>query len=218
MRVVCGRTLRSASCHVERSRNIFALRAQGGHGMPCPYGGCLRYVFLYPAPFNPPYGGGLGRGFFSSISLSHQFLYRAAQLVGARCGLAVAANALEACNHVLILHTCCQLAYSLQVTVATAVELHFFQYSVLARYLNVSRTCSVCGVCYCFHGFGLIFNLPPLRSSLFAKEGQLICFCFRTPPLWEEEGDRLRWRRWFSIRGFSISLRFARPSLRKRDS
>ena len=152
LRVVCGRTLRSASCHVERSRNIFALRAQGGHGMPCPYGGCLRYVFLYPAPFNPPYGGGLGRGFFSSISLSHQFLYRAAQLVGARCGLAVAANALEACNHVLILHTCYQLAYSLQVTVATAVELHFFQYSVLARYLNVSRTCSVCGVCYCFHG------------------------------------------------------------------
>ena len=44
----------------------------------------------------------------------------------------------------------------------------------------------------------------------------------------EEEGDRLRWRRWFSTRGFlisllnvqSISLRniVARPSLRKRDS
>ena len=152
LRVVFGRTPCSASCHVERNRNIFALRAQGGHGVPCPYGGRLHYIFSHPAPFNPPYGGGLGWGFFSSISLSHQLLDGEAQLVGARCGLAVAAYSLEACNHILVLHAGYQLAYSLQVAVATAVELHFFQYSVLARYLNVSRTCSVCGVCYCFHG------------------------------------------------------------------
>ena len=140
----------------------------------------------------------LKMNFYSLACASfHQLFYRAAKLVGARCGLAVAANALEACNHVLILHTCYQLAYSLQVTVATAVELHFFQYSVLARYLNVSRTCSVCGVCYCFHGFGLIFylppqcviNLPPLRSSLLGfKRDSILLF---TPPLWGRGGGPL---------------------------
>ena len=89
----------------------------------------------------------------ASLLLSHQLLYCAAELVGARCGSAVAADALEACNDVLVLHACDKAAYALEVTVATAIELHLFQNSILARYLDVSRTGSVCCVCYCFHGF-----------------------------------------------------------------
>ena len=89
----------------------------------------------------------------ASLLFLHQFFYCTAQLVGARCWLAVAAYALEACNDVLVLHACYQAAYALQVAVATTIEFYFFQNAILARYLNVSRTGSVCGVCYCFHGF-----------------------------------------------------------------
>ena len=88
----------------------------------------------------------------ASLLFLHQLLYRAAQLVGARCGLAVAAYALEACNHVLVLHSCHQLAYSLQVAVAATVELYVCYDTILARYLNVSCTGAVCCVGYCFHG------------------------------------------------------------------
>ena len=88
----------------------------------------------------------------ASLLFLHQLLYRAAQLVGARCWLAIAAYALEACNDVLVLHACDKAAYSLKVAVAAAIEFYLFQYSILARYLNVSRTCSVCCIGYCFHG------------------------------------------------------------------
>ena len=76
-----------------------------------------------------------------------------AQLVGAGCWFAVAADAFEACNDILVLHACYKAAYALEVAVAAAIELHLFQYSILACYLNVSRTGSVGCVCYCFHGF-----------------------------------------------------------------
>ena len=88
----------------------------------------------------------------ASLLFLHQLLYRAAQLVGARCGLAVAAYSLEACNHVLVFHSLNQACDALQVAVASAIEFHVCENTVLARYLNVSRTGSVCGVCYCLHG------------------------------------------------------------------
>ena len=88
----------------------------------------------------------------ASLLFLHQLLYRAAQLVGARCGLAVAAYSLEACNHVLVFHSLNQACDALQVAVASAIEFHVCENTVLARYLNVSRTRSVCGVCYCLHG------------------------------------------------------------------
>ena len=90
----------------------------------------------------------------ASLLFLHQLLYRAAQLVGARCGLAVAAYALEACDYVLVLHACNQLAYSLQVAVAATVELYICDYTILARYLNVSRAGAMGCIGYCFHGLG----------------------------------------------------------------
>ena len=72
----------------------------------------------------------------ASLLFLHQLLYRAAQLVGARCGLAVAAYALEACDYVLVLHACNQLAYSLQVAVAATVELDIDNYTVVTCQFN----------------------------------------------------------------------------------
>ena len=89
----------------------------------------------------------------ASLLFLHQLLNRAAQLVGARCGLAVAAYAFEACNDVLIFHSGYQPAYALQVAVAATVELDIGEYSVLARHLNVTRAGSVCCVGYCLHCF-----------------------------------------------------------------
>ena len=89
----------------------------------------------------------------ASLLFLHQLLNRAAELVGARCGLAVAAYAFEACNDVLIFHSGHQPAYALQVAVAATVELDIGEYSVLARYLNVTRAGSVCCVGYCLHCF-----------------------------------------------------------------
>ena len=87
----------------------------------------------------------------ASLLFLHQLLYCAAQLVGARCGLAVATDAFKACNDVLVFHSCYQAADALQVAVATTIELHFFQNSILARNLNVSCASAVCCVGYCFH-------------------------------------------------------------------
>ena len=89
----------------------------------------------------------------ASLLFLHQQLNRAAELVGARCGLAVAAYAFEACNDVLILHASNKATYALQVAVAATVEFHFFQNSILARHLNVTRAGSVCCVGYCLHCF-----------------------------------------------------------------
>ena len=52
-------------------------------GRPRPYKVGVCVTFSHPAPFNPPYGGGLGWGFFSSISFLYKFFDCAAELVGA---------------------------------------------------------------------------------------------------------------------------------------
>ena len=87
----------------------------------------------------------------ASLLFFHQFFYCVAQLVGTRCGLAVAAYALEACNDILVLHSLYQACDALQVAVAAALEFHICENTVLARYINVSGAGSVGGVCYCFH-------------------------------------------------------------------
>ena len=90
----------------------------------------------------------------ASLLFLHQLLYRAAELVGARCWLAIAADALEACNDVLVLHACDKAAYSLKVAVAATVELYICDYTILARYLNVSCAGAMGCIGYCFHGLG----------------------------------------------------------------
>ena len=72
----------------------------------------------------------------ASLLLSHQLLYCAAELVGARCGSAVAADALEACYYILVLHAFYKAADALQVTVAATVELHVYNHSVIACQFN----------------------------------------------------------------------------------
>ena len=72
----------------------------------------------------------------ASLLLRHQLLYCTAELVGARCGLAVAAYAFEACNYILVLHAFDKATYSLQVAVATSVELYVYYNSVVACQFN----------------------------------------------------------------------------------
>ena len=72
----------------------------------------------------------------ASLLLSHQLLYCAAELVGARCGSAVAADALEACNYILVLHAFYKAADALQVTVAATVELYVDNDAVIACQFN----------------------------------------------------------------------------------
>ena len=73
------------------------------------------------------------------LTLGHQLFNGTTQLVGARCGLAVAAYALEALNDILISHTFHQLAYPLQVAVATTKELHINHHTVLPGEFNKTR-------------------------------------------------------------------------------
>ena len=72
----------------------------------------------------------------ASLLLLHQLLYCAAELVGARCWSAVAADALEACNYVLVLHTFYKAADALQVAVAATVELYVNYDAVIACQFN----------------------------------------------------------------------------------
>ena len=72
----------------------------------------------------------------ASLFLFHQLLYCTAELVGARCWSAVAADALETCNYILVLHAFYKAADALQVTVAATVELHVDNDAVIACQFN----------------------------------------------------------------------------------
>lgn len=86
-----------------------------------------------------------------SSLLRHKLFNGAAQLVGARGRLSVAAYSVEALNHFLVLHTLYKAAYSLKIAVAATVECDVYNASVLARQLNEARAGSCCCVCYLFH-------------------------------------------------------------------
>jgi hypothetical protein len=62
----------------------------------------------------------------------HQLLDGAAQLVGARGGLAVATDVVEAGNNILVFHSLYQFADALQVAVAASVEGYVYYTSVFA--------------------------------------------------------------------------------------
>ena len=51
-------------------------------------------------------------------------------------------------------------------------------------------------------------NAPPRCPSLRKRDSFFVSFVLKLLLFGEEEGDRLRWRRWFSIRGFLISPAF----------
>ena len=72
----------------------------------------------------------------AALFLLHQLLNSTTELVGARCGLPVAAYALESCNHILVLHAFYKAAYSLQITVATTVEFYIDYNAVVACEFN----------------------------------------------------------------------------------
>ena len=72
----------------------------------------------------------------ASLLLCHQLLYCAAELVGARCWSAVAADALETCNYILVLHAFYKATDALQVAVAATVELYVDNDAVIACQFN----------------------------------------------------------------------------------
>ena len=68
----------------------------------------------------------------ASLLFLHQFFYRAAQLVGARCGAAVAAYTVEASYYILIFHSLHKATDALQVAVASAIEGNVYNAAILA--------------------------------------------------------------------------------------
>ena len=85
------------------------------------------------------------------ISLRLELFYRATELVGARCRLAIATYALEACYDVLVTHALDKTCNTLQIAVATAEELNIGDNAIVASNFNKTRACTLCTVSDCFH-------------------------------------------------------------------
>ena len=77
---------------------------------------------------------------YAARLLIHHLAQGASQLVGARCALAVATDALYASDDILSLHTTHELRDALRVTIAAAIELHALHNIILQTNLNCLRT------------------------------------------------------------------------------
>ena len=73
------------------------------------------------------------------------------KLVGARCRLGAAANAVEASNDVVVGHAFNQCADALKIAVATSVEFHIDNAPFAARQFDDARAGALCLVDYFFH-------------------------------------------------------------------